>query len=158
MLLERVTRHISGTDMDNTLLKDYPVVIEIPIAWGDMDAFQHVNNVAYFRYFESARILYSEKLGLHRLKDETGIGPILGSTSCKYRLPLTYPDTVSVGAKVVDLAEDRFTMKYVIVSRKHQKIAAEGDGVVVMYNYQEGKKTAIPDEIRERIKIMEKMR
>jgi acyl-CoA thioester hydrolase len=27
------------------LIKDYPVVIEMPIAWGDMDAFQHVNNI-----------------------------------------------------------------------------------------------------------------
>jgi acyl-CoA thioester hydrolase len=144
--------------MGNNLLDGYPVQIKIPIAWGDMDAFQHVNNVAYFRYFESARILYSEKLGLHKMKDETGIGPILGSTSCRYRLPLTYPDTVSVGAKIVDIAQDRFTMKYVVVSQKHQKIAAEGDGVVVMYNYTEGKKTAIPDELRERVKAMEKMK
>jgi acyl-CoA thioester hydrolase len=124
--------------MDNKLLESYPVLIEIPIAWGDMDAFQHVNNVAYFRYFESARILYAEELGLHRMKDETGIGPILGSTSCKYRLPLTYPDTISVGAKVIDIAEDRFTMKYVF-SHKHQKIAA-GRRSGVMYNYREGKK------------------
>ncbi len=144
--------------MDNTLLESYPVLIEIPVAWGDMDAFQHVNNVAYFRYFESARILYAEELGLHRMKDETGIGPILGSTSCKYRLPLTYPDTVSVGAKITDIAEDRFTMKYVVVSHKHQKIAAEGDGVIVMYNYREGKKTAIPEKIREQILILEKMK
>jgi acyl-CoA thioester hydrolase len=144
--------------MDNKLLESYPVLIEIPIAWGDMDAFQHVNNVAYFRYFESARILYSEKLGLHKYKDETGIGPILGATSCKFRLPLFYPDTVSVGAKTVDIAEDRFTMKYIVVSHKHRKVAAEGDALVVMYNYREAKKTAIPEEIRERILTLEKMK
>jgi acyl-CoA thioester hydrolase len=143
--------------MDNKLLEGYSVVIEIPIAWGEMDSFQHVNNTVYFRYFESARIRYSEKLGLYKHKDETGIGPILGSTSCKYRLPLTYPDTVSVGTKITDIAEDRFTMKYVIVSHKHQKVAAEGDGVVVMYDYREGRKTAIPEEIRKRILAMENM-
>ena len=143
--------------MLNNLLEGYSVVIEIPIAWGEMDSFQHVNNVAYFRYFESARIRYSETLGLHKYKDETGIGPILGSASCKYRLPLTYPDTVSVGAKITAIVEDRFTMKYVVVSHKHQKIAAEGDGVVVIYDYREGKKTAIPEEIRKRILVMEKM-
>jgi len=142
--------------MDNKLLEGYPVLIEIPIAWGDMDAFQHVNNVAYFRYFESARILYSEQLGLHKLKDETGIGPILGATSCKYRVPLTYPDTVTVGAKITDIAQDRFSMKYVVFSHRHQKVAAEGDGLVVMYDYREGKKTDIPKEIRERIQLMEK--
>ena len=143
--------------MDNKLLKGYSVVFEIPIAWGEMDSFQHVNNVAYFRYFEGARIQYYVTLGLHKYKDETGIGPILGSTSCKYRLPLTYPDTVSVGAKITEIAEDRFTMKYLVVSHKYQKIAAEGDGVVVMYDYREGKKTAIPEKIRKRILTMEKM-
>jgi len=142
--------------MNNQLLVEYPIIIEIPVAWGEMDSFQHVNNIVYFRYFESARILYSEKLGLHKLRDETGIGPILGSTSCKYRLPLTYPDTVSVGAKVTDIAEDRFSMKYLVVSHRHQKVAAEGEGVVVMYNYHEGKKTTLPEEIRKRIEEMEK--
>jgi acyl-CoA thioester hydrolase len=138
------------------LLSDYPVVVELPVVWGEMDAFQHVNNVVYFRYFESARIAYSMKIGLHALRDLTGIGPILGSTSCKYRLPLTYPDTVSVGARTVKIEEDRFTMKYAIVSHKHGKIAAEGDGVIVMYDYREGKKTEVPAEIRQRIEDLEK--
>jgi acyl-CoA thioester hydrolase len=141
--------------MEYSLLESYPVVVEIPVAWGEMDSFQHVNNVVYFRYFESARIAYSEKIGLQEHKEKTGIGPILGSTSCKYKLPLTYPDTVSVGAKVTGMEEDRFTMSYVIVSHRHQKIAAEGDGVVVMYDYNDGRKTAIPDEIRLRIQKIE---
>ena len=49
------------------LLQNYPVVIEIPVAWGDMDAFQHVNNVTYFKYFESARIAYFEKIKFQEL-------------------------------------------------------------------------------------------
>ena len=142
--------------MINDLLKGYPVIVEIPVAWGEMDSFQHVNNVVYFRYFESARIAYSEKIGLQEYKKKTGIGPILGSTSCRYRFPLTYPDTVSVGAKVTEMEDDRFAMNYVVVSHRHQKIAAEGDGVIVMYDYREGKKTAMPDEIRASILALEK--
>jgi acyl-CoA thioester hydrolase len=142
--------------MVNDLLEGYPVVIEIPVAWGEMDSFQHVNNVVYFRYFESARIAYSDRIGLQDYKEKTGIGPILRSTSCKYNLPLTYPDTVSVGAKVTGVEDDRFTMSYIVVSQRHQKIAAEGDGVIVMYDYREGKKTAIPDEIRQRMRDIER--
>ncbi len=146
---------IDEVSMDISLPDGYPVMIEIPVAWGEMDSFQHVNNIVYFRYFESARILYSQKIGLHNLKDETGIGPILGSTSCRYKLPLTYPDKVTVGAKTVSIEEDRFTMQYVVVSHRHQKIAAVGEGVVVMYDYRIGKKTAIPEMIRQRIQEME---
>ncbi|MFA0233455.1 acyl-CoA thioesterase, partial [Vibrio sp. 10N.261.45.A7] len=29
------------------LLSDYPVVTEIPVAWGEMDALNHVNNAVY---------------------------------------------------------------------------------------------------------------
>ena len=141
--------------IDDFLIK-FPVVVEIPVAWGEMDSFQHVNNVVYFRYFESSRIAYSDKIGLQEYKEKTGIGPILGSTSCKYKLPLTYPDTVSVGARIVSVEEDRFTMNYVVVSHRHQKIAAEGDGVIVMYDYREGKKTTMPEEIRGRILALEK--
>jgi acyl-CoA thioester hydrolase len=137
-------------------LEGFLVVVDLPVAWGEMDAFQHVNNVAYFRYFESARIVYSDKLGLRQYKEQTGIGPILGSTSCRYRLPLTYPDTVSVGTKIIGMEEDRFTMQYVVVSRRHGKIAADGDAVIVMYDYRAGRKTAIPEEIRKRILAMEK--
>jgi acyl-CoA thioester hydrolase len=138
-------------------LDDYPVVVEIPVAWGDMDAFQHVNNVAYFRYFENARIVYFEKIGIIDMLKQNGIGPILGSTSCTFKLPLSYPDTVSVGAKTERIEEDRMIMKYAVVSHRHQKLAAEGDGVVVIYNYREGKKTAMPDALRKRIIYLEKM-
>jgi acyl-CoA thioester hydrolase len=144
------------TQQVEELLKGYPVVVEVPVAWGEMDAFKHVNNVVYFRYFENARIFYSEKAGLHAFKERTGVGPILGSTSCRYKFPLTYPDTVSVGAKTIHLAEDRFTMQYVVVSHRHGKIAAEGDGVIVIYDYRENRKTSMPDEIRQCLVDLEK--
>ena len=44
-----------------------------------------------------------------------------------------------------------------VVSHRHQKIAAEGDGVIVMYNYREGEKTMIPDEIRIMIHAIDKL-
>ena len=43
-------------------LAQHPIVTEIPVAWGEMDALQHVNNVVYFRYFETARIDFFNRL------------------------------------------------------------------------------------------------
>ena len=82
------------------LLKGYPVVIVTPVAWGEMDSLQHVNNIIYFRYFESARMAYFNQLDIWSYMNETGIGPILASTECRFRIPLTYPDTVSIGTRV----------------------------------------------------------
>lgn len=137
------------------LLEAYPVVIETPVAWGEMDSLQHVNNIIYFRYFESARMAYFDKLNLWDFMRETGIGPILASTSCRFRIPLEYPDTVFAGARVENVEEDRFLMKYVVASRHHQKIAAEGEGLIVAYNYREKKKSHLPEEIKRRIQNLE---
>ena len=84
----------------NELLSAFPVVIEIPVAWGEMDAFQHVNNVVYFRYFETGRIAYFERTVMRSAMNTTGLGPILATASCKFKFPLTYPDTVLVGVRV----------------------------------------------------------
>ena len=35
----------------------------IPIRWGDMDAYGHVNNTVFFRFMEQCRVEYLEKLG-----------------------------------------------------------------------------------------------
>ncbi len=137
------------------LLKGYPVVIEIPVAWGEMDSLQHVNNIVYFRYFESVRMAYFGEVDFWGYMEETGVGPILASTQCRFRLPLDYPDTVSVGARIKDVAEDRFLMEYLVVSHRHGKVAAEGSGVVVVYDYREKRKAALPDEIRKRIEQVE---
>ncbi len=139
-------------------LDAYPVIIKIPIAWGEMDAFDHVNNTAYFKYFESARISYFEQINFMEFMETTGVGPILASTQCNFKIPLTYPDQISVGAKVdVDIiGTDRFTMKYAVFSHKHNKIAAWGEGVLVTFDYQKNQKALIPDEIKKRILTLEK--
>ena len=140
----------------NESLASCPVVIDIPVAWGEMDALRHVNNIVYFRYFESARIAYFERLGWWELMDQTGIGPILGSIQCKFKMPLTHPDTISVGTRVSRIEEDRFVMHYHALSHKSQRIAAEGESVIVSYNYHENKRSLLPKELKQHILALEK--
>ncbi len=138
------------------LLNPYPVVIEFPVHWGDMDAFRHVNNIHYLKYWESARIRYFETIGVFETLEQTNIGPILASQSCVYRFPLTYPDRVSVACRVVELLEDRFVMNFIIVSHSAAKIAARGEGVIVTYDYSALQKAPLPPAIRSAIEELEK--
>ena len=137
------------------LLQDFPITIRIPVAWGEMDAFQHVNNVVYFRYFESARIAYFDAIEIMKVMETTGVGPILADTHCRYRIPLTFPDTVTVGVRVSALAPQGFTMQYAVTSRRHGKLAAEGEGRIVTIDYAGGGKTDLPGVVRERILSLE---
>src|SRR5438105_2191325 len=113
-----------------------------------MDSYRHVNNVVYFRYFESARLEYFRRLDWFAFERTTGVGPILATTQARFRRPLTYPDTISVGARVIALAEDRFTLEHVVVSHAQQAVTTEGQGTVVTYHYAGGRKVPVPEEIR----------
>ena len=134
---------------------NFPVTIEVPVAWGEMDAFGHVNNIVYFRYFESVRIAYFEKIGFIKIKENIGVGPILSKTSCRFKKALSFPDIVQVGARATAIEEDRFLMHYRVVSKKHNGVAAEGDGMIVCFDYRKNKKTSLPAEIVENIKRIE---
>jgi acyl-CoA thioester hydrolase len=139
----------------NELLAAYPFTLALRVAWGDMDAYQHVNNTIYFRYFESARIAYMDHLAVAGFMGNRGIGPILHSINCRFRLPVTYPDTVVVGIRVTAMGEDRFVMEHCLVSEQHQKIAAQSEAIIVTYDYERQSKAPIPPLVRQRIEALE---
>ena len=145
-------------DAEADLRAQLPVAIEIPVQWGEMDAYGHVNNAVYFRYFESARIAYFLRCGLLDSYHRNQVGAILHSTSCRFRQALQYPDTAVVGARVSDVQDDRFTMVYRVVSRARNAVAAEGQGIVVAFDYTTRTKTRLPEDVREGIRKMERGR
>tara|TARA_R110001583_G_scaffold78261_2_gene212277 strand:- start:1057 stop:1503 length:447 start_codon:yes stop_codon:yes gene_type:complete len=146
------------SDSVKALLSEYPVHLELPVLWGNMDAFGHVNNLIYMRWFESGRIAYLEAMGSMGPEadpDLAGIGPILGHTDCRFKIPLEYPDTITVGVRVTEIGEDRFTMAHKVVSHQHGKVAAEGHGLIVCVDYKRGGKVAVPAAWREAIARLE---
>ncbi|GAL17762.1 1,4-dihydroxy-2-naphthoyl-CoA hydrolase in phylloquinone biosynthesis [Vibrio maritimus] len=133
------------------LLEGFPVVTEIPVAWGEMDALNHVNNAVYFRYFETARLDYFSHIHLMEDMAVTNIGPVLGDTYCRYKLPVTYPDTLLVGSRITDVKDDRFTMEYQIVSKKLQKVTTIGHATIVMFNFGTNKKANLSETLLQAI-------
>lgn len=132
-----------------------PVSLPIRIAWGEMDALGHVNNVVYFRYFESSRVAYIDALGWRPIQKSTGIGFILQSVQARFRRPLVYPDTVHVTSRLKGLDADRFTLAHEVFSESLQDIAAVGEGTIVIYDYAAGTKVAMPHDLARRIRDLE---
>jgi len=143
------------TDSTPEALAGWPVVLHIPVQWGEMDAYGHVNNTVLFRYFESARVEYLAKCGFLRAWEEDRIGAILHSTGCRFRRPLYHPDTAIVGARAVETEHDRFTMEYLVISEASGEVAAEGAGVVVSYDYDARRKCPIPVNVAATIRALE---
>jgi acyl-CoA thioester hydrolase len=137
------------------VLNDYPVILKQAVRWGDMDSFNHVNNTVYFKYFEDVRIAYFDKIDAMLNMDDLKVGPILANARTDFRVPLTYPDTVSVACKITDMHEKKFTMRFIVYSHTLEKIAAEGDGLIVFFDYAKRKSCAVPENIVNKINRLE---
>jgi len=133
----------------------FPVSLRLALQWGEMDAYGHANNTIYFRWFESARMEYFRRLGWPEVERELGVGPILHSTRARFRAPLEWPDEIEVATRVADVGDDRFTMLYEVRSTKLNRVAAEGEGLIVAFDYRAKAKTSLPAAIRERIAALE---
>ena len=130
-------------------LGTWPVTIELPVFWGDMDSFGHVNNVRYLRWFESARIAWFEAAGVLARMESEGVGPILARSTIDYRIALEYPDRVKVSTTLLKLGTTSFTMGMRLTSQARQgAVAAEGENVIVMMDYRAQKKIPIWPELR----------
>jgi acyl-CoA thioester hydrolase len=148
----------STSEAEQRLRAEFPVVVEWPVAWAEMDYFRHVNHARYFTYFENARIRYLEIIGFRELTETNQIGPILAGTQARYRRPVTYPDTVVIGARAAAVGKDRFTHEYRLISRAMGDVAAEGSALLVCYDYAAARKTPLPDAVRDAIEALERGR
>jgi len=135
----------------NEKLQDFNIVEEIPVRWGDMDARGHVNNTVYFRYFESSRIALFHSLNVYEEMEASGDAPILVYTHCNFKTPVTYPDTIYVGAKITNIEESKVRITHSMVSKNLNKEVADGEALVVWYNYRNQKKGIISERLRKRI-------
>jgi acyl-CoA thioester hydrolase len=130
------------------------ITMTLPVLWGDMDALGHVNNVRYFRWFESARIALCESLGiLTRVAGPTTVGPILATTSCDFLTPVHYPGSVAITAAVTRVGETSVTMGYEIrdTDGGGDKVYARGSSVIVLVDYATMKKVRVPEDVRAKI-------
>ncbi len=141
----------------------FPVTLELPVQWGEMDALRHVNNARYFTWYESARIAYFDRLrvaipGVGATVGFGEVGPILASSSCDFLRPVTYPGVVRVGARVSEIGNSSLRMEYAVErTDAPEDPCARGSSVIVLVRYATLEKVRVPDEMRAAIKALERM-
>jgi acyl-CoA thioester hydrolase len=115
----------------------YPEAVEIELRWRDMDAMAHVNNAAFFTFFEQARTAVWARAGL--ALDGRGERPILRRTAAEFKAPLRFPDTLAVGVRAVQINAREYEHHYAVVSHASGRVVATGHGVFVNYDYDAGR-------------------
>jgi len=124
-------------------LESFKLQIELPVRWGEMDAFQHVNNSVYIKWVEQARVEYLRQNIIGAFNKMT-LGPILSRQDIRYIFPITYPDTVIVGYRVTEIQEDRILCESKIYSKKYQRLSAISYNTIMAYDFNGLRKTDIP--------------
>ncbi|QAU34298.1 thioesterase family protein [Janthinobacterium sp. 17J80-10] len=122
--------------------------VRMPIRWGDMDAFGHVNNTVFFRYMEQARIEWMEVRGM--AMDGRGDGPVVVNARCTFLRQLKYPGEVEVRTFVASPGRSSFeTIVEICRTDQPDVLVAEGGAKVVWVNYAEEKSVPLPQSLRE---------
>ncbi len=145
-----LTPAISDTTRPDALA-NYPIIHHQPIHWGEMDAFNHLNNVVYYRYAESARIGYLQALGMF----DGSMVTVLAQSSCQYLRPVTYPDTLLLGVRCQRLGNTSIVMEYSYYSTAQNAIVARAEAVVVRLASNGKDKLPWTEEERKRLLALE---
>jgi acyl-CoA thioester hydrolase len=139
-------------------LESYPIQLVQDVLWGDLDAYGHVNNTVYFRYFEDSRMAFFEQAGVGEIKQSSNLGPILAHAECNFRLPLQYPDRIRIAGRARLLAPKKIQMDCLVYSEAMNGIAAELQGLLLYYDYNVGRTCEVPEAIAKVIGQLESNR
>jgi len=121
-------------------------VTRISMRWGDQDLYGHVNNCAYFRFMEQARVELLEGLGFE-VRPE-GQGAVIVNAACTFLAQMNYPGTVEVRSFVGAAGRSSF-MTYVEMRLEGDPtLYAEGTAKVVWIDFSTGKSVPLPDKVR----------
>jgi acyl-CoA thioester hydrolase len=118
----------------------------IPIRWGDMDAYGHVNNTIYFRFMEQNRIEYLEQQGYKVMPE--GTAPVIINASCTFLVSLTYPGVVEIKMFCGQPGRSSIPTHYEMRLQGDDTLYATGESKIVWMDVASGKSVAIPGELR----------
>lgn len=131
------------------LLKDtkFPFPIKQQVLWGEMDAFNHINNVVYFRYFETGRVEFFNKTNLWQIYLDEGIKIVVVKLECNYIKEVTHPAEIEITVGIKKIGNSSLIVHHIV--RSNNEIAAHGEGIIVATNPKTGKSTPWTAKLRE---------
>jgi acyl-CoA thioester hydrolase len=122
------------------------------VRFGDLDAMQHMNNVEFLRFFETARIDYITQLvPEHDPGRPNGFGFIFAECHINYRAPAHYNDEIRTWIRPVELKRSSIRLSFEMRTEGDDRLVADGWGTLVGYDYEQGQAQPIPDGLRERV-------
>lgn len=125
----------------------YPYRISVPARWGDADMLGHINNVAYYRYFEVAAVDFiATPCGIDWL--HAPVIPFAAESRCRFLRPLRFPGSFCVGLRISRIGTTSVTYDLALFDEADGTLGATGDWVHVFVDRQQERPAPIPDDVR----------
>ena len=124
------------------------------VRFGDLDAMRHLNNVVFLRYFESARIAFlSELIPEHNPTKPEGdpSGVIFAECHINYRSPVHYDEELRVISTIGEIRRSSFQVNFRMLVG--DRLAAEGYGWLVGFDYATQRAARLPEGLREQLAV-----
>jgi acyl-CoA thioester hydrolase len=131
-----------------SLRSDFVYFDTVDTRWSDNDVYGHVNNVAYYAYFDTVINCLLINKGWLDISNSPTIG-VVAETGCRYFSPISYPETVDVGLAVERIGNTSVVYRLGVFSQKSDSVAAEGRFVHVYVDRESRKPHAIPEALRD---------
>ncbi|MDB4957109.1 MAG: ybaW1 [Myxococcales bacterium] len=125
----------------------YPYRTTITTRWMDNDIYGHINNVAYYSFFDTAANQFLIERGQLDIVNGEVIGLVVES-KCAYHAPLAFPQLLRAGVRVDHLGNRAVTYGIAIFDDKDERAAAHGHFVHVFVERTTRKATPIPAALR----------
>ena len=125
----------------------YRSFLAIPTRWMDNDVYGHVNNVTYYSYFDTAVNEHLIRAAALDIEAATEIG-LVAETSCRFHKPLTFPDVVEAGLRVVKLGNSSVRYEIGLFRQGDDEPAASGHFVHVWVDRATRRPTPLPAAVR----------
>ena len=113
----------------------------------DNDSYGHVNNVTYYSYFDTVVNEHLIREGGLDIRNDSVVGFVV-ETSCRFHRPLTFPETIDAGLRVVRLGTSSVTYEIALFTRDGDTPAATGRFVHVWVDRASVRPAAVPPRIR----------
>ncbi|GAB4029411.1 MAG: acyl-CoA thioesterase [Elusimicrobiota bacterium] len=113
----------------------------------EVDAFGHVNNVSYIRWFNFVAARHCQEVG-HSGADmwKNGFGWIIKSHKIDYIVPVKPYEKLKIYTEVVSVKAASSLRKYSVLNERGE-VCATGETLWVWVDYKTGKPARIPEEV-----------
>lgn len=125
----------------------FPLFRPIATRWEDNDVYGHVNNVAYYSFFDTAVNGWLLEEGHLSIATSPVIGLVV-ETGCTFFESVAFPDAIEAGIRVQNLGRSSIRYEIGIFRTGAAEATAQGHFVHVMVERASGRPVPIPDALR----------